>query len=61
LWDTRAAVSLLLHADGLSTVAIILVFACHTMASAFPGGWIGVDVVLVRSGYLITAVLLHEL
>jgi peptidoglycan/LPS O-acetylase OafA/YrhL len=45
--------------DGLRAVAIILVVARHTVG--FGGGWIGVDVFFVLSGYLITSILLREL
>jgi peptidoglycan/LPS O-acetylase OafA/YrhL len=47
--------------DGVRAIAITLVFATHFYESAMPGGWIGVDVFFVLSGYLITSVLLHEL
>jgi peptidoglycan/LPS O-acetylase OafA/YrhL len=47
--------------DGLRAVAIVLVLGCHTIRFAFPGGWIGVDVFFVLSGYLLTSILLHEL
>lgn len=47
--------------DGLRAVAIILVLACHTAGFALPGGWIGVDVFFVLSGYLITSILMREL
>lgn len=47
--------------DGVRAIAIILVFATHFYMDAMPGGWIGVDVFFVLSGYLITSVLLHEL
>lgn len=47
--------------DGLRAVAILLVLACHTAGRAFPGGWVGVDVFFVLSGYLITSILLREL
>jgi peptidoglycan/LPS O-acetylase OafA/YrhL len=48
--------------DGLRAVAIILVICNHMMRFMLPiGGWIGVDVFFVLSGYLITSILLHEL
>ena len=48
--------------DGLRALAIILVIWNHMMRFMLPiGGWIGVDVFFVLSGYLITSILLHEL
>lgn len=46
--------------DGLRTVAVLLVFAHHIDQHALPGGFIGVDVFFVMSGYLITSLLLRE-
>ena len=40
--------------DGLRALAIISVVLFHAGASAFPGGFVGVDVFFVISGYLIT-------
>ena len=47
--------------DGLRAVAITLVLLTHSFMSLFPGGWIGVDVFFVLSGYLITSILLKEI
>jgi hypothetical protein len=47
--------------DGVRAIAIGLVFATHFYEKAVPGGWIGVDVFFVLSGYLITSILLNEL
>jgi peptidoglycan/LPS O-acetylase OafA/YrhL len=46
--------------DGLRAVAVCAVILTHTWVSQFPGGWIGVDVFFVLSGFLITGVLLRE-
>ncbi len=46
--------------DGLRALAITLVLAYHLFPGLAPGGFIGVDVFLVVSGYLITALLVEE-
>ncbi|HEY0950572.1 acyltransferase [Nocardioides sp.] len=46
--------------DGLRTLAIGVVVALHGHLGPFAGGEIGVDLFLVLSGYLITALLLAE-
>jgi len=45
---------------GIRAVAIGLVLLVHTNLSVAEGGWIGVDVFFVLSGFLITALLLNE-
>lgn len=47
--------------DGIRALAIIAVLIFHVSASALPGGFVGVDVFFVLSGYLITSILLHDL
>lgn len=47
--------------DGLRAVAILIVVAFHAFPNVFPGGFIGVDVFFVISGYLITSILQHEM
>ena len=46
--------------DGLRTVAVIPVVIFHLGTSLFSGGFVGVDVFLVISGFLITQTLLGE-
>lgn len=46
--------------QGLRAIAIIVVILNHAESPLFPGGFIGVDVFFVLSGYLITAVLTQE-
>lgn len=46
--------------DGLRALAIVLVLAYHLFPGLAPGGFIGVDIFFVVSGYLITALLLAE-
>jgi peptidoglycan/LPS O-acetylase OafA/YrhL len=43
--------------DGLRAVAILAVLGFHTLPERLPGGFIGVDVFFVISGYLITRIL----
>ena len=47
--------------EGLRAIAILLVVAAHAKVSWLAGGFIGVDVFFVLSGYLITGVLLREI
>lgn len=47
--------------DGLRALAVIPVILFHAGFSLFGGGFIGVDVFFVISGYLITSILLKDL
>lgn len=47
--------------DGLRAVAVIPVILFHGGFAGFQGGFVGVDVFFVISGYLITTLLVHEL
>lgn len=46
--------------DGIRAIAIIGVLIFHFVPTALPGGFIGVDVFFVLSGFLITTLLLRE-
>ena len=47
--------------DGLRALAVSAVVLHHAFPALAPGGFVGVDVFFVISGYLISAILLHEL
>jgi len=46
--------------DGLRGVAVAAVVVNHLRPHLLPGGWLGVDIFFVLSGYLITTLLLRE-
>lgn len=47
--------------DGLRALAVVLVIAYHVAPTVVPGGFLGVDVFFVVSGFLITTLLVREL
>jgi peptidoglycan/LPS O-acetylase OafA/YrhL len=49
------------HLDGLRAVAVYLVVLFHSRSSWFSGGFIGVDVFFVLSGFLVTQLLLRDI
>jgi peptidoglycan/LPS O-acetylase OafA/YrhL len=46
--------------DGLRAIAVLLVIIFHAEPAALPGGFVGVDVFFVISGYLITGIISSE-
>jgi peptidoglycan/LPS O-acetylase OafA/YrhL len=49
------------HLDGLRAVAVYLVVVFHAGSEPFSGGFIGVDVFFVLSGFLVTRLLVRDL
>ena len=49
------------HITALRGVAILSVLIFHAFPSALPGGYLGVDIFFVISGFLITSILLRDM
>ena len=47
--------------DGLRALAVLPVIFFHAGIEAFNGGYVGVDIFFVVSGYLITSVILKDI
>lgn len=47
--------------DGLRAIAVLPVIFFHAGFSAFAGGFVGVDIFFVISGYLITTIIINEI
>src|ERR1700724_2746663 len=60
--DTPGGIDLPFRGDveGLRAVAVVLVVLWHAGVTWVPGGFVGVDVFFVISGFLITGLLLRE-
>jgi peptidoglycan/LPS O-acetylase OafA/YrhL len=58
---TRAGLRYRPYLDGLRCVAVYLVVAFHAGLHRFSGGFIGVDIFFVLSGFLMTRILVREL
>jgi peptidoglycan/LPS O-acetylase OafA/YrhL len=46
--------------DGLRAIAVVAIVAFHAFPSLIPGGFVGVDIFFVISGFLITSLILQK-
>ena len=49
------------HIDGLRAIAVISVVLHHLSVNLMPGGYVGVDIFFVISGYLISGIIINEI
>ena len=46
--------------DGIRAIAVLAIIVFHAKAKVLPGGYLGVDIFFVLSGFLITSILVRE-
>jgi peptidoglycan/LPS O-acetylase OafA/YrhL len=59
--DFMSDIKYMPHIDGLRAIAVLCVLVFHAFPEALPGGFVGVDVFFVISGFLITSIIQKQI
>lgn len=59
--DSKSKFEYIQHIDGLRALCVLGIFVYHLNPNWLPGGFLGVDIFFIISGYLITLLFLRDM